>query len=553
MRFSQIKEASVFKKVKNQYVVGYRMSISTKAGGKAVDAIQQVVSDFDPSEVLAVAPEDATPTHVINLSKKQPAKYNLARANGEIIQLAGTESEIESSLNGIGPAIDPNAAPGAVKMPNKGDTAEALLGGAMFAKLLNRHHGSIGEIDTDQVWNIFDNLKPVSGDDYMVHSKDLGGATDTVWFRLKVKNTVKTALKDPTMRKKLTLWLQSPVNYVNSPAGTEYAEEFYKNGTPDELGVISDGLSAQGDKKTDVYTAVKDPKTNTVKKELLPTSLKAGAEQFAQHSGGKWSAMTDMFTHLGVTFPVTKGNDIAKDYEGLQGKGKQVEAAARVYEKAAKMINAQFKAPADEAKFVRTVAHALRYWATNDDDNVQVVSFGSRGAYDVLQFKIDKLIPVMKRLQLRAEAVTSGDNPKLIIKDEKTGGVLFHLRTYLQTKKDGTKYQRNIIEKGPLLAMVADSTGKYAKPPELAKQAPAAAPKAAKPAVQAATPVVAPAPAVPAPVQAPAPAPTTFDATAPAPEVPEEEPVAEEQGKWIWPTPDAVEDLKHRVATLLKR
>jgi hypothetical protein len=516
MRFSQIKEASVFKKVNNQYVPGYRMAISTKTGGKAVTAIQKVITDFDPAEILSVADQSASPTYEVLLSKKNTATYNLARPNGEIIQLQGTASEIESSLNGVGPAIDPNDTSGKVKMPNKGDTAEALLGGAMFAKLLNRDSGAIGEVDTDSVWKIFDTLQPESGDDYLVRSKDLGGATDKVWFRLKVKNTVKTALKDPTMRKKLTAWLQSPVNYVNSPAGTEYAEEFYKNGKPDELGVISDGLSAQGDKKTDVYTAVKDPKSGNIKRELLPTSLKAGAEQFAQHSGGKWAAMQEMFSKLGVTFPATEKDDIAKDYEGLQGEQKQIEAAAKVYAKAADMINAQFKTPEDEAEFIKIVAHALRFWATNDDDNVQVVSFGSRGSYDVLQFKIANLIPIMTRLELRAEAVLTGDNPKLLIKDMKTGGVLFHLRTYLQTKKDGSKYQRNIIEKGPLLAMVADATGKYAKPPEVTAQQKPKATKVTTPAV------VAPTPTTPT-------APVSSTANAPQPA---EQEVGETQGKW---------------------
>jgi hypothetical protein len=533
MRFSQINEASVFKQVKNQYVPGYRMTVSTKAGGKAVTAIQAVIKDFDPSEILSVAEQDASPTHQVTLSKKTTATYNLARPNGEIIQLQGTSSEIESSLNGVGPAIDPNDTSGKVKMPNKGDTAEALLGGAMFAKLLNRDSGQIGEVSTDDVWKIFDGLKPESGDDYLVRSKDLGGATDKVWFRLKVKNTVKTALKDPTMRKKLTMWLQSPVNYVNSPAGTEYAEEFYKNGTPDELGVISDGLSAQSDKKTDVYTAVKDTKTGTVKKELLPTSLKAGAEQFAQHSGGKWAAMKEMFSKLGVTFPATEKDNIAKEYDGMQGEQKQIEAAAKVYEKAAGMINAQFKSDADEAKFVKTLAHALRYWATNDDDNVQVVSFGSRGSYDVLQFKLEKLIPVMNRLQLRAETILTGDNPKLLITDLKTGGVLFQLRTYLQTKKDGSKYQRNIIEKGPLLAMVADATGKYAKPPEVTAQQ---KPKA--------KPVVAPQPTQqPIPPTANTPTPITQPTTQTVP-TPAEQEVEETQGKWKPHSDEHVSELE---------
>jgi hypothetical protein len=59
----------------------------------------------------------------------------------------------------------------------------------------------------------------------------------------------------------------------------------------------------------------------------------------------------------------------------------------------------------------------------------------------------------MKSLDLVAETHW-GENPKFIIKD-KNQGILFHIRTYLQTKADGTKYQRNVIEKGPLLSKIA--------------------------------------------------------------------------------------------------
>jgi hypothetical protein len=295
----------------------------------------------------------------------------------------------------------------------------------------------------------------------MVKSEDLGGATDTIWFRLRVKNTVRTALETPELRKSITNWMLSPVNYVNSPEGTEYAEEFYKNGTPDEIGVVSDGLSAQKDKKTDVVTAVRDPETNTIKREVMPISLKAGADQFAQHSGSKWAAMETMFSKLGIELPDM--SEWADEYEGYQSKNQQIEAASRVYKKAADLLNSKFDTPESEAEFVQTVARALRFWATNDDDQVYVVSFGSRGKYDVLQFSQDSLVPAMKKLQLRAKFIP-GENPKIEIYDKKSDRMLFSIRTYLQSQEKGM-YQRNVIEKGPLLSVVADATGRNTDTP----------------------------------------------------------------------------------------
>jgi hypothetical protein len=447
-----VKEAHVFKTQGNQYVPGYRMSISTKSGGASINAVSSVVNGFDPREELTIVTPDTPATYIVPLSKDRSVSFKLKRANNEVIELQGTRSAIESSLNGIGAPLNPNE-PGKVVAPNKGDTAEALLGGAMFAKLLKRTGNVIGSVTNDDVWNIFDKMKPVEGDNYQVTAKDLGGAVDTIWFKLKVKNTVRMALGNPELRKKLNNWLSSPVNYVNSQEGTDYAEEFYKNGQPDEIGVISDGLSAQSEKKTDVYTVVRDPKTGGIKKELLPISLKAGADQFAQHSGSNINAMKEMFKHLGITIPP----DVQQGYIDLQQQGQQTKAAEQVYNYVAGIIDTQVETPTQEAAFVQKLSEALKFWATNNDDNVRVVSFGGRGDYEVLRF--DNLLPIMKKLVFVAE-VLPGENPKLVIKDQITGKILFHIRTYLQAKEGG-KYQRNVIEKGPLLGIIADSTSRH--------------------------------------------------------------------------------------------
>ena len=469
-----VAEASVFKTEKSQYVPGYKLGISTSVqGAKTLELIKQAIPGFNGNEVLLIPDPSASPTHIVG---NGPVSYKLQRPNGEIIQLNGSRSSIESSLNDLGKSSAlavPGGAPAdeTPKLPNKGDTAEGLLGAALFVKLLNRQNGKIGQITTDDVWNVFDNLNPVSESDYMVRSEDLGGATDTIWFRLRVKNTVRTALETPEFRKSITNWMLSPVNYVNSPEGTDYAEEFYKNGTPDEIGVISDGLSAQKDIKTDVVTAVRDPETNTIKREVMPVSLKAGHDQFAQHSGSKWKAMETMFSKLGIKLPV----EWASEYEGYQSQNQQIEAAGQVYKKAADLLNSKFTTPESEAEFVQTVARALRFWATNDDDQVYVVSFGSRGEYDVLQFSQDSLIPAMKKLQLRAKYVP-GDNPKIEIYDQKSDQLLFSIRTYLQSQEKG-KYQRNVIEKGPLLSVVADATGRNTDTPRITAAAVAGNPK----------------------------------------------------------------------------
>jgi len=461
-----ISEASVFKP---KYVPGYKLGFSTSKPGLALaDAIRNKIDpSFDSSEVVTVADQKSRPTHVVDSGSRDPSSFKVKRKNGDVLEIRASKSAIQYAFNDLGKATDPDDPDAKPKPPNKGDTAEGLLGAALFAKLLDRQNGSIGQITTDDVWNVFDNLNPVSDSDYMVQSKDLGGATDTVWFRLKVKNTVKLALEDPALRKSITNWMLSPVNYVNSPEGTAYAEEFYKNGTPDEIGVISDGLSAQTDKKTDVVTAVRDPVTNTIKREIMPVSLKAGADQFAQHSGGKWKAMESMFSMLGVDLSTV--SNLASEYEGYQKNKEQIKAATKVYKTATDMINSQVTTDADEAKFIQTVARALRFWATSDDDQVYVVSFGRSGKYDVLQFNQASLLPAMKGLKLRARFIP-GDNPKIEVYDLNSNQMLFSIRTYLQKQEKGL-YQRNVIEKGPLLGMVADATGRYKdRPKELPAQ-----------------------------------------------------------------------------------
>lgn len=472
-----IQEASVFKTSNNQYVPGYRMAISTKSGGSAVNAVKQQVPDFDSNEELIIVTNDTPAQYQIQLPvKKNEANlsFKLQRVNGDVLELLGSKNGIQSSLNGLGAA--PNADKvEKVKLPNQGDTAEAFLGAAMFAKLIKRESGKISDVTSADVWDVLDKMAEHQTDDYRTTVKGLKGEVDTVWFRLRAKGFVRAALANPTLRTAMNKRTLSPVNYVNSHEATAFSDTFYTNGKVDEVGIISDGLSAPAARKSDVYTLVRDPETHTVATEMLPISLKAGADQFAQHSGSGAKAMIEMFSHLGVH--LEKDSTTIHNYNERQADGDKVGAAEELYDTTAAEINSQFadSSPEAEAKFIDQLSKALQFWATGNNPNIRLVSFGSKGTFEVLRF--DNLIPVMTKMNLNLRATVTGkENPTLIISDSKQG-VLFKIRTYIQAQDKGP-YQRNVIEKGPLLGKIANAISEEESQEQAAKKS--AADEAAK-------------------------------------------------------------------------
>jgi hypothetical protein len=464
-----INEASVFKTVGNQYVPGYRMMISTKTGGSAVNAVKSQVPDFNTTEELTIVDKDTPSKYQVQLTvgRNQPnLSFKLQRANGDVIELLGSKSGIEKSLNGVGPA------PGApdvekVKLPNQGDTAEAFLGAAMFAKLIKRESGKISDVTSADVWDVLDKMAEHQTDEYRTTVKGLKGEIDTIWFKLKAKGIVRAALANPELRSAMNKRTASPVNYVNSHEASAFADTFYSNGKVDEIGIVSDGLSASSARKSDVYTLVRDPETHTVATEMLPISLKAGADQFAQHSGSSAKAMIELFSHLGVH--LEKDSTAIHNYNQRQADGDKVGAAEELYDATAAEINSQFSdsSPTAEAKFIDQLSRALQFWATGNNPNIRLVSFGRQGKFEVLRF--DNLIPVMTNMNLNLRATVTGkENPTLIISDSKQG-VLFKIRTYMQAQDKGP-YQRNVIEKGPLLGKIANAISEEESQEQAAKK-----------------------------------------------------------------------------------
>lgn len=450
-----ITEASVVSKPE-KYVPGYklRLAVSSKQGKIIYELLAAQLRDLRPEEILTIADINSQATVSADLPGRGGVVIKLKRANGQILQIVGSKGAIETGLNDAGSAEREDT------KVNLGDIAEGILGAATFAKLIKRSGGAIDTIDANDVFSIFDSLKPATStdelDDWYAEVPDVGGAVkDKIWFRCKIKAAAKFAIHDPKLRAKITPMATGAASFMNSQYGQRYAEYWYTNQKPDEIGVISDGLSAQSEQKTDVFMVTKTPE-GTMSKQRLPISLKAGAAQFAQESGVTADKMVNLFGSLGVDFP----QDMLVNYEKA-GKtatlDTQLANVAPLYKYASAELDAKLSklSTRGEMSFITQLANQIEQWATLGSGNVRLVNFKGK-KFEVLSFQ-----NLASKLQNTTfSAVYSFEaNPKIqiVAHNDKTGKdeVLIQIRTYLNDKGQGKFYQRNIIEKGPYLSEVA--------------------------------------------------------------------------------------------------
>lgn len=457
MRFSELFEASILSKP-DKYIPGYklRIAVSAQAGKLIYELLIAQIRDVQPAEIFTIANSGDQAKISVDLPGKGGAVLKIKRADGQIIQIVGSKSAIESGFNDAGAAQRED-----VKI-NLGDTAEGILGAATFAKLINRQSNKVGLITAESIFDIFDKMKPYSStrdsDTFFLQASDIDNThSDNIWFLCKIKAAAKFAITDPKLRAKVTPLARGAAAFMNSPYGQRYADYWYKNNQSDEVGVISDGLSAQSERKTDVYMLTKQPDGST-SKERLPISLKAGHGQFAQESGVEPEKLIKLFAPLGVEFP----QSLIDNYRQA-GKSAthdtQLANVGPMYEYAADVLDANLKRLDDrgEYEFISQLGDTIERWATLGDSKVRLVNF--KGAkYEVLSFA--NLRNKLRKIKLRA-IYTFDANPIIrIVADDGSDDpeMLIKIRTYLNDKGGGKFYQRNIIEKGPLLSKVAQVT-----------------------------------------------------------------------------------------------
>lgn len=357
----------------------------------------------------------------------------LTDATGKSFTVLGSKSNIEKTF------VNPTA--------NKGEVAEGILGAAMFAKFVSRTSGGIGTVTVDDIWNTVYNLKRTGQDQYSKTVKDTDNKiADQVTFMLRLKSAPYAALTDPAQQANYTELAQSAAAYVNSSHAERYSKYFYTNGKADIIRVVSDGVSDETGRKTDIELEIFDHRTGKMRKGKLNISLKAGpVKQFGQVGGIEFKSMRELWGRFGINV-----DNLEAFYTDMASTDPQG-ALGVMYEKIADYIAKSVAGDddVDEYDLIKNVASAINYFATLDDPSVSLVQFGTKGRYKVLRFSAiaDKL----RAVNLSAKYIGTKATPEVHIFDTVSGATLISVRAKRTFNEKGAVYIRNIIEKGPLL------------------------------------------------------------------------------------------------------
>ena len=334
------------------------------------------------------------------------------------------------------------------KLANKGEIAEGILGAAMFAKLSARISTGIGNVGGPEVWAVIDKLKNSGQDSYSVEVKDKGRAVvnDKIEFTLRLKAAPYRDIMDPNKRALMNDLVASALAYANSIRAQEYSEYFFLNGKPDIISVVSDGVSGEKTRKTDVEVYVTDPKTGRVDKRKLNISLKAGSDQMGQVGGATFDKMVELWSKFGILVDSYK-----EEYEKAFNDNGSDYAIEFIYREADQLLKQLLSGDFDDEEYIylRKFFNGIDYFATLNDPSIELVSFEA-GKHKVLKFS--QLAKKLKQINLDSAYNESTKNPRVDIFDRNTGEIFLTVR---HKTEDMGKVRRNYIEKGPLLSKLA--------------------------------------------------------------------------------------------------
>ena len=478
-----IKEASI---LGSKYGAGHAVMLSSGSKGqKTLALIRASIPDFQSGEpfekVAGVGPYPAgtdfnipPDTTVINTS--QPNAKNVIyaaqfkrRANGAIFTLIGTSDSIEGSLTHYQETKQGNDGVVQPKFPprTKGLVAEALLGVAMYAKLIARGGDITAPITPDMIWSIVERVKPVGEDRLEDQVYDINNKiADRIHLSITIHGDVQQVLTNPEFRPIFADHVNSWVNYANSDLAQKYADALYKNNRPDSISIV---LAGAGGAKLDVAINVLNADgTPSRRMEQVKLSVKLSDGLIGQKGRGDnpkevYDNLVDLFTPLGVDLSKIK-NDIMEKAEE-SGKATQfVPAMSLAYEEAYIQLSKLAKNAKGDASLAGRLAKLADHHATGGDPDIHVIEASSGGDYRLIGYKgLAKVfekqnINIVCRLKYGTSTKTGGaPTPDLLFydaNDPSPAGRLVDIRVRGRGG-EGKEYANHIIEPLPLMKELA--------------------------------------------------------------------------------------------------
>jgi hypothetical protein len=437
----QLNEASVFSKP-----VGYTLLVGDSKGGQKLKSVAAEIGIDLSGEIKVAAGKNKIEGRTLTVGKGADI-INMIDSKNNMFTIVGSKDAIEPKF------VNPTA--------NRGEIAEGILGAAMFAKFTARESGDgIGQVTTSDVWRVIYNLKQTNTDEYSTEVKDSNSKiADHITFVLKLKSAPFAAVTDPKQQPDFQEMVDSATSYINSSHATRYSKYFYVNGKADVIKVVSDGVTSEAERKTDVELEILDHKTKQMKRGKLAISLKYGpVKQFGQVGGTKFKSMKELWGQFGINI-----DNLESHYTELHDESPE-KALRAMYAKIAEYIAMQVEGDDDAREYdlINNVANAINYFATKNDPSVSLVQFTMGGGFKVLRF--NTLASKLKEIDLTATYNDANVLPEIYIYDANNRkNVLIKIRAkneFKTDKKTGEKvsYVRNLIEKGPLLDIVASSS-----------------------------------------------------------------------------------------------
>lgn len=474
MRYREfIVEASI---THPKYPPGSPVRVSN-AGSTLLDKITQIIPDFKPEEIFEKVSVTHFPANTkINVPTNIPVwvpespsgmfKNNLVlvvfkrQSNNEQFGIISTVPSIEGSLV--------HAKGEDTKMPPRvrGLVAEALLGVAMYAKLIARGGELTAQITDADIWNIVDRIKPQGEDRLMDEVQDRNNlASDHILLAISLATDIQHFLTDPSNRQLFANEVANWVSYANSSLAQLYADRLYTNNRPDSITILLQGKEGG---KIDVAVNVLDPQGRPTRKlEQVKLSVKLSSSLIGQAPRGKtadevYTNLVELFKPLGVDLSGLKKE--IEDAAISSGINQQfIDAVIIGYKEAAAQLIKASTSKSEDANLANRVANLADKHATGND-SIQVIEAGSDGNYRLLNYKGLKKVFAEYKINIAVEYI-SGTSSKIINKeipmirifnsnDPTSNGLLVEIR-FRARGGTSTTYANHIIIPGPLLKELA--------------------------------------------------------------------------------------------------
>ena len=388
------------------------------------------------------------------LDKKQAG--NIIR-NTSVKFTNGSTAKLGSIFKG------PELKQGSTQTRSTGLVAEALLGVAMYAKLIARKGDLTAQISANDVWSIVDRIQPQGKDLLSDQVTDINHkVSDNIHLSINLAGDIQHLLTNkqhrPLFAEHVTAW----VTYANSDLAQLYADALYKNNRPDNVTIQ---LAGKEGGKIDVAINVLNAQGQATRKmEQVKLSVKLSDSLIGQAPRGKnveevYTNLEELFMPLGVNLSSSKESIIdAALSSGIQNQF--IDAMVIAYKIAVEQLEKLAGPTSADIELAERVSKFVDWHATQNDPTIQVLEKTPGSDYRILNYKqlgsvfkkhnIDLIVSYKEGSSSKAPGK---EVPMIQIYDAnhsgKTGKLL---EIRFRWRGD---YANTIIEPGPLLKELA--------------------------------------------------------------------------------------------------